>query len=152
MCGHLALARPLSRSRISRLLRYVSRACSVWPNRLGLALADHVAQRFAWMVQHGITLIPGTDASTPNSNFDNYARALHLYEHLGCDRASVIEMATMASARALGLDRTMGRLSTGYVADGLVVNGDPLADLAALSRVCIVLAQGRAAEIRRPSP
>lgn len=129
-------------------------ACVAWPsdwqgfmNRLGPARADHVTKRFAWMVRHGITMIPGTDAGTPNSHFDNYAGALQLYVHLGYDRARVIEMATTTSARALGLDRTTGRLSAGCAADVLVVNGDPLADLAALSRVCLVLAQGRAAEI-----
>lgn len=133
-------------------------ACVAWPSdwqgfmsRLGPARADLVAKRFAWMVRHGITVIPGTDAGVSNSSFDNYAGALQFYTHLGHEPASVIEMATTTSARALGLDRTTGRLSRGYAADILVVDGNPLADLDALSRVCLVLAQGHALEIQRPS-
>ncbi|WP_275293418.1 amidohydrolase family protein [Amycolatopsis sp. La24] len=134
-------------------------ACVAWPSdwqnfmrRLGPARADLVAKRFAWMVQHGISMIPGTDAGVANSSFDDYARALQFYVHLGHRHANVIEMATTTSARALGLGHATGQLSAGYAADILIVNGDPLADLDALSRVCLVLAQGRAAEIRHSSP
>ncbi len=51
-------------------------------------------------------------------------------------------MATVDAAHALGLSDT-GALAPGMRADLLVVDGDPLADIAALRRVRHVLAAGR---------
>jgi imidazolonepropionase-like amidohydrolase len=47
-------------------------------------------------------------------------------------------MASVTTASALGLGTTAGTLQTGYSADLLVVDGDPLADLTALQRLTLV--------------
>jgi imidazolonepropionase-like amidohydrolase len=124
-------------------------ACVAWPsdwrgfmNRLGAARADLVADRFTWMAEHGIRMIPGTDAGAGNSGFDDFAGALQLYEHLGFDREYVMEMATTTSAEALGIGDTTGQLSPGLSADLLIVDGDPLSDLANLARLQRVVARG----------
>lgn len=125
-------------------------ACVAWPsdwrgfmNRLGSARADQVVSRFEWMAEHGIRMIPGTDAGAGSSGFDDYAGALQLYEYLGFDRADIIEMATTLSAEALGLGNTTGQLAPGLAADMLVVEGDPLSDLANLGRLRRVVAKGQ---------
>ena len=51
---------------------------------------------------------------------------------LGFRPAEVIAMATTEAAAALGLGAVTGRLAPGYEADLIVVDGDPLADIAAL--------------------
>lgn len=124
-------------------------ACVAWPsdwravmNRFGAARAEAVANRFKWMASHGIRMIPGTDAGTANSSFDDYAGALQLYEHLGFDRERIIEMATTTSAEALGLGGTTGQLTPGLSADLLVTTGDPLSDLANLRQLQLVLVRG----------
>ncbi|WP_338064860.1 amidohydrolase family protein [Amycolatopsis lexingtonensis] len=126
-------------------------ACVAWPsdwrgfmNRLGTARADQVVDRFAWMAAHGIRMIPGTDAGAGTSGFDDYAGALQLYEHLGLDRAVIIEMATTTSAEALGLGGRTGQLTPGLSADLLVTAGDPLVDLANLGRLQLVVVRGQA--------
>jgi adenine deaminase len=62
---------------------------------------------------------------------------------LGFKPAEVIAMATTEAAAALGLGAVTGRLAPGYDADLIVVDGDPVADIAALARLRRVIARGR---------
>ena len=62
---------------------------------------------------------------------------------LGFKPAEVITMATTEAAAALGVGGSTGRLAPGYQADLIVVDGDPLADLAALGALRRVIARGR---------
>jgi len=54
----------------------------------------------------------------------------------------VLRLATSTSAERLGLD-DRGRVEPGMRADIVVVDGDPIRDLAALQRVQLVVANGR---------
>lgn len=113
--------------------------------KMGDELAAKVFGRLTWLADHGVTLIAGTDAGLPGSVFDDPVGALELYEWLGFPRAKILEIATVDSARALGLGEVTGRLAPGYSADLLVVEGDPLKDLAAMRKVRRVMAGGRLA-------
>ncbi|WP_206787977.1 amidohydrolase family protein [Amycolatopsis sp. MtRt-6] len=112
-------------------------------------LGDDVAQamygRLPWLEEHGVRLLAGTDAGLPGSVFDDPVGALELYEWLGFPRRRILEIATEDSAAGLGLGAVTGRLEAGLAADVLVVEGDPLASLAALRNPLLVLAQGRPA-------
>jgi len=112
-------------------------------------LGDDVAQamygRLPWLEEHGVRLLSGTDAGLPGSVFDDPVGALELYEWLGFPRRRILEIATEDSAAGLGLASVTGRLEPGLAADVLVVEGDPLASLAALRNPLLVLAQGRPA-------
>ena len=112
-------------------------------------LGDEVAQamygRLPWLEEHGVRLLAGTDAGLPGSVFDDPVGALELYEWLGFPRRRILEIATCDSAAGLGLADATGRLEAGLSADVLVVEGDPLASLAALRNPLLVLAQGREA-------
>jgi len=55
----------------------------------------------------------------------------------------VIAMATTQAAAVLGVGAVTGRLAPGYEADLIVVDGDPLSDIAALGRLRRVIARGR---------
>ena len=113
--------------------------------RMGDEVAARVFGRLTWLEEHGVTLIAGTDAGLPGSVFDKPVAALELYESLGFPPARILEIATVDSAKALGMGDTAGRLAPGYRADLLVVDGDPLTDLAALGKVRRVMAGGRLA-------
>ena len=52
-------------------------------------------------------------------------------------------MATTEAALALGVGTATGRLRPGYDADLIVVDGDPLADIAALGKLRRVVARGQ---------
>jgi imidazolonepropionase-like amidohydrolase len=54
-----------------------------------------------------------------------------------------IVSATSVAARSLGLDKTIGTLAPGYEADLIAVEGDPLTDIAAVTRVAFVMKGGK---------
>jgi len=95
------------------------------------------------MAEHGFRLIAGTDAGVPRAVFDNFASSLEFYAHIGLSNERVIETTTTEAAQALGIAEQTGQLTPGRGADVLVVDGDPLADLAALHNVELVVAAGK---------
>ena len=58
-----------------------------------------------------------------------YLRELELHEEAGFQPLEVIQHATGNGAKILGKSNDLGRLKPGYLADLIVVNGNPLADL-----------------------
>lgn len=119
-----------------------SRNWRVIAERMGDELAKGVYGRLPWLEEQGVRLLAGTDAGLPGSVFDDPIGALELYEWLGFGRRRILEIATEDSAAGLGLGDVTGRLASGFSADLLVVDGDPLADLAALRNVLFVLSRG----------
>ena len=113
--------------------------------RLGEELGLAIYGRLPWLEEQGVRLLAGTDAGLAGSVFDDPAGSLELYEWLGFPRRRILEIATEDSAAGLGLASVTGRLAPGLAADVLVVEGDPLASLAALRNPLLVLAQGRIA-------
>jgi imidazolonepropionase-like amidohydrolase len=122
-----------------------SRNWRVIVEKLGDEVAQAMYGRLPWLEEHGVRLLAGTDAGLPGSVFDDPVGALELYEWLGFPRRRILEIATCDSAAGLGLADVTGRLEAGLSADVLVVEGDPLASLAALRNPLLVLAQGREA-------
>jgi imidazolonepropionase-like amidohydrolase len=88
-------------------------------------------------------MIIGTDAGIglPKPH-DVLRHALAQTAMIGLDAASALRLATSTAAEACGLGRRKGRLAPGFDADVVAVEGDPLADLAALQRVRAVFARG----------
>ncbi|WP_405496327.1 amidohydrolase family protein [Streptomyces sp. NBC_00096] len=95
------------------------------------------------MAESGARLIAGTDAGVQRAGFDGIVGALGFYEHLGVSRDRILAMATSEAAAALGVGDQTGRIAPGYSADLLLVDGNPLEDLSALSAVRAVFANGR---------
>lgn len=62
-----------------------------------------------------------------------FVRELELHEEAGFHPLEVIRHATVNGARLLGLDDRIGRVRAGYVADLIVVNGNPLENLRLLT-------------------
>ncbi|MGY1495700.1 amidohydrolase family protein [Streptomyces sp. QTS52] len=99
------------------------------------------------MAEAGVRLIAGTDAGVQRTGFDrSLAGALPFYAHLGIPNDQIVDMATVHAADALGLGDSTGRIASGFRADLLVVDGDPLADLDALTEIRAVIAAGRVYE------
>jgi imidazolonepropionase-like amidohydrolase len=61
------------------------------------------------------------------------SRELELQEEAGFEPLEVLEHATWNGARMLGLDDRLGKVREGFVADLLVVNGNPLDNLKVLN-------------------
>ncbi|MFF4948135.1 amidohydrolase family protein [Streptomyces chattanoogensis] len=116
--------------------------------REGEAATRAFYDRLSWLDGLGVPLITGTDAGIPGAAFDDYLSMLELYAWLGFPAERVIELATVGSARALGLSGTTGRIAPGLDADLVVVDGDPRADPSALRAVRLVVTRGEPYAVR----
>jgi imidazolonepropionase-like amidohydrolase len=121
----------------------ISRNWRGFGRRFGEDVAAELFARLHWMDEQGVRLVAGTDTGVPGAVFGDPVGGLEVFQHAGFRRERIVEMSTVAAAGALGLAGGVGRLAEGYRADVLVVAGDPLADLAALRDVRLVLAGGR---------
>jgi imidazolonepropionase-like amidohydrolase len=73
-----------------------------------------------------------------------FPRAItRLTTEAGVPPLELIRMVTQAPARGMGLEAEIGTLQPGKVADLLLLDGDPLSDIAALTRVRAVFRGGR---------
>ncbi|WP_353946466.1 amidohydrolase family protein [Streptomyces sp. HUAS MG91] len=113
------------------------------PQIFGAERAEAMFGAVRRMAEAGARLIAGTDAGVQRAGFDGLPASLAFYEHLGLPASRILAMATSEAANALGLSDVTGQISTGYSADLLVVDGDPLADLGALKNVKAVIAAGK---------
>ncbi|MDG0833060.1 amidohydrolase family protein [Roseateles saccharophilus] len=79
----------------------------------------------------GVTLMPGSDG------FAGYSlhRELELYAQAGIPNAEVLRMATLTSARVLGVEKDRGSIVPGKLADMVLVDGDPLRQMSDIRRV-----------------
>lgn len=122
--------------------------------RRELEIAVKVIRR-VW--EAGVTLLIGTDsgfAATPYGEW--HARELELFvRHLGMSPMEAIVAATRNNVLTLRNGAEVGTLEVGKLADVLVVNGDPLADIAVLqerSRLAMIIQGGRVVDTDRPWP
>jgi imidazolonepropionase-like amidohydrolase len=111
-------------------------------------IRDHTAQEAASLrraIEAGVRIAAGTDAGTGYNPHGGLPDQIALLERHGMKTERALSAATRDSARAIGLAETHGRLAAGQRADLLVVDGDPLTDLATLRNVRAVYLGGRLA-------
>lgn len=109
--------------------------------KIGETWARNLMGRVAWFDEYGVTQISGTDAGV--TSFTGTAAALAHFTEYGFPPGKAVEIGTTAGATALGLSTVTGSLTPGLAADLLVVAGNVLADLSAVTRPLLVVAQGR---------
>jgi imidazolonepropionase-like amidohydrolase len=91
----------------------------------------------------GAPLVAGTDAGiAPVKPHGVLACAPPMLRDIGLGPSESLRAITSVAAGACGLAHRKGRIAPGYDADLLAVDGDPLADPAALQRVRAVYARG----------
>jgi imidazolonepropionase-like amidohydrolase len=92
----------------------------------------------------GAVLGMGTDSGTP-MNFHSEAlwREAKVHVDMGYPAIKVISSLTRIGANILGRQRDLGTIEPGKLADIIVVNGNPLYDITALSHVETVVKGGR---------
>lgn len=86
----------------------------------------------------GITLVPGTD----DTNARRLVRELEIYVQAGIAPAEALYTATLGAARVLGHDAELGSIRPGKLADLVLIDGDPLADISSLRQVTWVMKGG----------
>jgi len=92
----------------------------------------------------GVPLIFGTDTPFAFGNFfHSVMNEIHGLKAAGLPNEVILRMATSDAAAALGIDDRVGTIEPGKLADLVLVDGDPVADIEALSRVTLVAKEGR---------
>jgi imidazolonepropionase-like amidohydrolase len=99
-------------------------------------------ESFAAAVTSGMRIAAGTDAGTPFNAHGDLARELALMVQHGLTPMQALVAATSGAARNLGLDGEIGTLEVGRLADLVLVDGDPVADITATGRVVLVVKDG----------
>ena len=77
----------------------------------------------------GVLLVFGTDCGAYGMVHGEQYKALYGESQMGSTPMEVIQMATRDAARALGMDGELGTITEGKLADVVIVEADPLADL-----------------------
>jgi imidazolonepropionase-like amidohydrolase len=76
---------------------------------------------------------------------------MDLFIEAGFTPAEVLVAATRNSAMALGMVDELGTLEAGKLADIIVVDGDPLADIHAMANVSVVVRNGEIIPMAQPA-
>jgi imidazolonepropionase-like amidohydrolase len=117
-----------------------------WQRYIGRGddFATRVSTNLRAMRALGVRFVASTDAGIPNVRHADLPKALPVFAHFaGLAPLEALKSATSDAAEALGLGLETGALTPGRAADLLVIDGDPLADLACLARPVRVMARGR---------
>ena len=88
----------------------------------------------------GVQLLPGSDHIAAFT----IHRELEVYAEAGISNADVLKIATLDSARIVGVDDRTGSIAVGKDADLVLVEGNPLDDISAIRRATLVM-KGNAA-------
>ena len=111
-----------------------------------LASMEHAMRLNAVMIRKAVAtprlkLVMGSDA-VAGAHGRNADELVERVRQGGQTPMDAIVSATSLAAESLNLDKTIGRLAPGYQADIIAVDGDPITDITALTRVVFVMRNG----------
>jgi imidazolonepropionase-like amidohydrolase len=111
---------------------------------VGRAMLRKRQQQVAAMAHAGVEILTGTDAPLRNSppGFGLHEEFSLLVEG-GLSPWRVLRAATLEAARYLGATDSLGTVATGKLADLVLLDADPLADIRNTRRISAVVANGR---------
>ncbi len=92
-------------------------------------------------VKSGAKVVFSTDA-TAGAHGRNAEEFIGRVEHCGQTPMAALISANSLAAEAMGMGKELGSLTTGYDADIIAVDGDPLQDITAVRRVVFVMRGG----------
>lgn len=115
----------------------------------GLPVPDGMDQRYLDSFQallhmvkllydSGITIVAGTD-SFPGFGLHH---ELELYVQAGIPGPKVLQIATIGGARVMKMDKDLGSIAPGKLADLVVVTGDPLTNISDIRNTDLVVKDG----------
>jgi hypothetical protein len=115
------------------------------------AILRNELRNLAEMRRAGIVLLPGTDVGAPLivPGLSLHDELAHLVETAGMATRQVLEAATIGAARIVGIADSVGTIETGKLADLVLLDANPLVDIANTRRIRAVIANGRLLD--RPS-
>jgi imidazolonepropionase-like amidohydrolase len=104
-------------------------------------LADNITH-VGRLHEAGVTIVAGSDAGWAFTPFDAVPEEVALLRQAGLTPMSAIQAATSRAAAVMGREHEIGSVKPGLQADLIAVQGDPLADVAALRDLRLVMQAG----------
>ena len=104
------------------------------------AIGPQIQATFAKAWKAGVRIAFGTDQGVAPHG-DNAFEFVYMVE-AGMPPMAAIKSATSVNAEALGLDKDLGTVESGKIADLVAVPGDPLFDITAMTKVSFVMRSG----------
>jgi hypothetical protein len=137
--------------------RYVpAEILAEWRAELEVAAANEEPQDWAGAYQRrlrdirdmraaGVLILAASDFGAPLvvPGFDLHAELARLVDDVGFTPAEALRAATLDPARFLGMADSLGTVEAGKLADLVLLDGDPLADIRNTRRIRAVVANGR---------
>jgi imidazolonepropionase-like amidohydrolase len=100
-------------------------------------------------IKAGVPIAMGSDAVF--TGFGENARELERLVEAGLTPAEALRSATSVGASLMGMSDSIGAIAPGYYADIVAVDGDPLADIQALTRRVVWVMKGGKVVVNRSS-
>jgi imidazolonepropionase-like amidohydrolase len=104
-------------------------------------MVEIAGDTFKRAMQAGVKIAFGTDAGGFDWNI-NPAKEFAVRVKLGQSPAAAIRSATIDAATLMGMERQVGSIEAGKLADIVAVPGDPLSDISVLEKVSFVMKDG----------
>lgn len=95
------------------------------------------------MNRSGVTLVAGSDIAGPRVPGFSLHDELALLVEAGLTPMQALQAATLTPARVLGKEKELGSIETGKVADLILLDHDPLADIRNTQRIRAVVQNGK---------
>jgi len=94
-------------------------------------------------IKYGLTFGVGTDSSCPYSfHYGMYRELEYFKKYIGGTNEYILSLATINNAKILGLDKEIGSIETGKVADMFLIEDNPFLSLEALKNPKMVFVKG----------
>jgi len=111
-------------------------------NNLFNSYKEDYAVNFGKALEYGIRIAAGTDSGVNYTPHGILPKELELYVKFGMKAKQAILAATKVGAELLGLEKEIGSLEPEKKADIILIEGNPLRDIADLQKVRIVIKEG----------
>ncbi|MGH6990285.1 MAG: amidohydrolase family protein, partial [Stellaceae bacterium] len=115
---------------------------------------QHLSELVPMLHKRGIRLLPGGDYGFPTSPIGRNAHDIELFVTLlGYSTAEALSAATRLGGEIMDMGDELGMIKPGYLADLLLVDGDPLQEIALLQdpdRLLMIMKDGKCHKLPGP--
>lgn len=112
---------------------------------------DAARRSFGMALEAGVLIAAGTDSGIPGTGHDDLVPELEIMVEFGMSPTHALQSATLNGAVNLGWPE-IGVVGAGYLADLLIVEGDPTRDISVLRNITHVIKNGETVHGREESP
>jgi imidazolonepropionase-like amidohydrolase len=122
----------------------------VWRLRKQQECIEAIPKSFLLAYRSGVKIATGTDYSGApmREHGDNADEPITMVKY-GMSPIDAITASTLMGAETIGIEKEIGSLQKGKVADIIAVNGNPLEEITALKNVAFVMKEGETTTLRR---